>query len=305
MGVDVFSSVWRFARIGALLSLVSVAYADMSVEHSQGTTQVKTPLDTVLTYDLATLDTLDTLGVQVTGLPQAVLPERLKKYRSDKYINIGSLFEPDYEVVASLQPDLIVIANRSSKAYKDLSALAPTIDLTVWGDGFIDQFKSITRTLGRLFDKSDIVEQRLKVLDQDIARTKKLAKSSGKSLIIMTNGGKLSAYGKGSRFGWLHTELGFEPAVAEFKKGPHGDPISFEYLLDVDPDVIFVVDRDGAIDVANGAARATLDNDLVKRTKAYKNNRIIYLDSANWYVVVSGLSTVEQMVAEVAKGVSN
>lgn len=300
-----FSSVWRFAQVSAFLSLVSLAHADVTIEHSQGNTQVKTPLNNVLTYDLATLDTLDTLGIKVTGLPQAVLPERLKKYSSDEYINIGSLFEPDYEIVASLQPDLIVVANRSSKAYKDLSALAPTIDLTVWGDGFIDQFKSVTRTLGELFDKSEIVEQRLEALDQNIAVTKERAKASGKSLIIMTNGGKLSAYGEGSRFGWLHTELGFEPAVAEFKKGPHGDPISFEYLLDVDPDVIFVVDRDGAIDVSNGAAKATLDNDLVKRTKAYKNNRIIYLDSSNWYVVVSGLSTVEQMVAEVAKGVSN
>lgn len=300
-----FSSVWRFAQVSAFLSLVSLAHADVTIEHSQGNTQVKTPLNNVLTYDLATLDTLDTLGIKVTGLPQAVLPERLKKYSSDEYINIGSLFEPDYEIVASLQPDLIVVANRSSKAYKDLSALAPTIDLTVWGDGFIDQFKSVTRTLGELFDKSEIVEQRLEALDQNIAITKERAKASGKSLIIMTNGGKLSAYGEGSRFGWLHTELGFEPAVAEFKKGPHGDPISFEYLLDVDPDVIFVVDRDGAIDVSNGAAKATLDNDLVKRTKAYKNNRIIYLDSSNWYVVVSGLSTVEQMVAEVAKGVSN
>lgn len=300
-----FSSVWRFAQIGVFLSLVSTAYAEVSVSHSQGITQVKTPLDTVLTYDLATLDTLDTLGVKVSGLPQAVLPERLKKYSSDEYINIGSLFEPDYELVASLQPDLIVVANRSSKAYKDLSAIAPVIDLTVWGDGFIDQFKSVTRTLGKLFDKSEIVEQRLSKLDQDIAATRELAQASGKSLIIMTNGGKLSAYGEGSRFGWLHTELGFEPAVEEFKKGPHGDPISFEYLLDVDPDVIFVIDRDGAIDVSSGAARATLDNDLVKRTKAYKNNRIIYLDSTNWYVVVSGLSTIEQMVAEVADGISN
>lgn len=300
-----FSLVWRFAQVSAFLSFVSVAHADVSVEHSQGTTQVKTPLDNVLTYDLATLDTLDTLGIKVAGLPKSVLPERLKKYSSEEYINIGSLFEPDYEVVASLQPDLVVIANRSSKAYKDLSALAPTIDLTVWGDGFIDQFKATTRTLGELFDKSDIVEKRLSALDQEILATRKLAKTSGNSLIIMTNGGKLSAYGEGSRFGWLHTELGFEPAVVDFKKGTHGDPISFEYLLDVDPDVIFVVDRDGAIDVSNSAARATLDNELVKSTKAYKNNHIIYLDSANWYVVVSGLSTVEQMVAEVMKGISN
>ncbi|MBJ7538335.1 siderophore ABC transporter substrate-binding protein [Marinomonas sp. C1424] len=285
--------------------MISIAHADVVIKHTQGETLVPSLLMTVLTYDLATLDTLDTLGIEVAGLPKATLPERFKKYRSDEYVNVGSLFQPDYEIVASLQPDLIVVANRSSTSYKDLSQLAPTIDLTVWGDGFMDQFKFATRTLGKLFDKSEEVEQRLTRLEQSIEETQTLAKKSGKSLIIMTSGGKLTAYGEGSRFGWLHTELGFEPAVKDLNKGTHGDPVSFEYLLEVDPDVIFVLDRDGAIDISNSAARATLDNDLVKRTQAYKNNRIIYLDSANWYVIVSGLSTVEKMVTEVAQGVSN
>ena len=294
----------RCAQFGFLFSLATASYADVTLSHAQGETKVETPPAKVLTFDLATLDTLDALDIPVVGLPQAIMPERLQKYTTGDYVNIGSLFEPDFELVASMQADLIVVANRSSKSYKDLSALAPTVDLTISTQGFMDSFKSVSRDIGTLFHKTEEVDAHLARIDEKAAAAKKLAKSAGKSLIIMTNGGKLSAYGEDSRFGWIHTELGFEPAVKDFKKGAHGDPISFEYLLDVNPDVLFVVDRDAAVNASKGAARTTLDNDLVKRTKAFQNNRIVYLNSSNWYIVMAGLNTVELMIDEITQGVS-
>ena len=290
--------------LAALFTLTPVQ-ADTVVSHAQGETTLSQPLDTVLTFDIASLDTLDALGVEVAGMPQASLPPRLSHYRDDAYTNIGSLFEPDFETVASLQPDLIIVANRSSTAYDDLSKLAPTIDMTVWGEGFLEQFNTTTRNLAAIFNKTDEVEQRLGALDTRIEHARSLAADAGDSLIVMTSGGKLTAYGPGSRFGWIHDDLGLNSAVTDLEEATHGDPISFEYLLETDPEVIFVIDRDGAIDPANQAARATLDNDLVKRTRAYQNDRIVYLDSVNWYIVMSGLPAVEQMVKEVIAGLSN
>jgi len=300
-------------RHGTLSSLVGLAtailsltaHADITVEHSQGQTALDATPDTVLTYDIATLDSLDALNVDVTGLPQGFVPPRLSEYRGDDYTNIGSLFEPDFETVAALQPDLVVVANRSSKAYGDLSKLAPTVDLTVWGDDYLDQFRDTSRTLGTIFNKTDEVESRLATIDEKVERAQTLAADAGEALIILTNGGKLSAYGPGSRFGWIHDELGLASAVQDLEKGTHGDPISFEYLLETDPDYLFVIDRDGAIDPDQAAARATLDNDLVKQTQAYQNDRIVYLDSVNWYIVMSGLTAVDQMVTEVVTALEN
>ena len=290
--------------LAALLTLAPV-HADTVITHAQGETTLPQRPDTVLTFDIASLDTLDALGVDVAGMPQASLPPRLSHYRDDAYTNIGSLFEPDFETVASLQPDLVIVANRSSAAFDDLSKLAPTIDMTVWGEGFLEQFDTTTRNLATIFDKTDEVEQRLSALDTRIHYARSLAADAGNSLIVMTSGGKLTAYGPGSRFGWIHDDLGLSSAVTDLEEATHGDPISFEYLLETDPEVIFVIDRDGAIDPANQAARATLDNDLVKRTQAYQNDRIVYLDSVNWYIVMSGLPAVEQMVEEVITGLSN
>lgn len=288
----------------ALCALSSVQ-AETVVNHAQGETTLSGQPEAVLTFDIASLDTLDALGVEVDGMPKAFLPPRLSHYSDDRYTNIGSLFEPDFETVASMDPDLIIVANRSSTAYDDLNKLAPTIDMTVWGEGFLDQFKATTRTLAAIFDKTDEAEQRLDALDARVEQARTLAAETGEALVVMTSGGKLTAYGPGSRFGWIHDDLGLATAVTDLEEGTHGDPISFEYLLETDPEVIFVIDRDGAIDPANQAARATLDNDLVKRTRAYQNDRIVYLDSVNWYIVMSGLPAVEQMVEEVIAGLSS
>lgn len=279
-------------------SLSTASLAEITVEHTQGTTTLPATPQTVVTFDIASLDTLDSLGVEVIGLPQAFVPERLSQYRSDDYTNIGSLFEPDFETLAALQPDLIIIANRSSEAYGDLSKLAPTIDLTVWGAPFLDQVRNRITILGEIFGQEDQVAQRLAELDADINATRQLAQEAGTGLIIMTSGGRVSVYGPGSRFGWLHDELGVKPAIEDVEAATHGDPVSFEFLLETNPDYLFVIDRDAAIN--NGAAaQATLDNDLVKQMDAVKNDRVTYLDSVNWYIVMSGLTATSQMVEEV------
>ncbi|PTY38302.1 iron ABC transporter substrate-binding protein [Saccharospirillum sp. MSK14-1] len=270
----------------------------MTIEHAQGTTTLDATPETVVTFDIASLDTLDTLGIDVAGLPQDFVPERLSKYRGDDYTNVGSLFEPDFETLAALQPDLIIVANRSSAAYDDLSKIAPTIDMTVWGAGYLDQLRDRVTTLGEIFSHQNDVAEHLSELDANVEATRELAADAGTALIILTSGGRISAYGPGSRFGWLHDELGVKPVIEDVEAATHGDPVSFEFLLDTNPDYLFVIDRDSAIN-AGDAARATLDNDLVQQMDAVKNDRVTYLDSVNWYIVMSGLTATSEMVNEV------
>lgn len=279
-------------------SLSTASLAEITVEHAQGTTTLEATPETVVTFDIASLDTLDTLGIEVVGLPQDFVPERLSKYRGDNYTNVGSLFEPDFETLAALQPDLIIVANRSSAAYDDLSKIAPTIDMTVWGAGYLDQLRDRVTTLGEIFDHQDEVADHLNELNAKVEATRALAEDAGTALIILTSGGRVSAYGPGSRFGWLHDELGVKPVIEDVEAATHGDPVSFEFLLETNPDTLFVIDRDSAIN-AGEAARATLDNDLVKQMDAVQNDRVTYLDSVNWYIVMSGLTATSEMVAEV------
>ena len=275
------------------------------IEHAQGKLSLNEVPTRVVTFDLASLDTLDALNVDVLALPIKSVHDRLAKYREKPYINAGSLFEPDYETVAALEPDLVIVATRSSPAFKLLNSIAPTIDLSVWGDGFIQQFKERSATLAAIFARQSIYKKRLQQIDAKIERVRSFSKDAGKALIILTNGGKISAYGPGSRFGWLHYELGFASALASDDPeqasniGTHGDPISFEFIHEMNPEWLFVVDRDAAVGSAQGAARALLDNPIIKRTQAYQSGQIVYLNPMNWYVIAAGLNAVDESVSEV------
>lgn len=290
------------ALLSSLLSLsfFSIsALAATTIDHHQGTQNFDTIPQKVITFDLASLDTMDSIGVDIFGLPKDFANGHLEKFKDDKYVNVGSLFEPDYEVVAASEPDLVIISGRSSNAYDGLSDIAPTIDLTITGVDFLDQFKASSRKLAAIFDKESAIEKQFAELDQKVNEVKNLAKNSGNALFILTNGGKVTAYGSGSRFGWLHDDLGIEPVIKDIKEATHGDPVSFEFILEANPDWIFVLDRDSAIGRSQGAAKTLLDNELIHMTKASKNNQIVYLNGFNWYILAGGMTATMESVDEV------
>jgi iron complex transport system substrate-binding protein len=286
------------AVIAALALAGTALAADITVKHAQGETTLAVPPKTVLTYDIATLDTLDALGVDIAGLPGTNLPAYLAKYGDDRYLKVGSLFEPDYEAVAAAQPDLVVVAGRSSRAYGELSKLAPTIDLSNDWPRFADAIKENSRTLGAIFDKSAEVEAMIKALDEKIDAIRAKAPGAGKAMVLLTNAAEVTTYGPSSRFGWIFDTLGFTPATGKIIPEPHGDIVSFEYILEADPDWIFVIDRDSATGTASSAA--ILDNELVNEVKAVRQGHVVSLDPVRAYIVNGGLPAFTALVDQVA-----
>lgn len=295
-------------RILAIVVLVGAAAPTLAqeivVHHAQGETVLPDRPKAVLTFDLAALDTLDALGVEVAGVPGSNIPDYLEKYRSGRYVKIGSLFEPDYEAVHAAHPDLIIVAGRSAPRYAELAKIAPTIDLTIAPEAFIEGAKRNAVTLGEIFGKEAEAAAFVSDLDAGIAALRKKVHGAGKALIVMTNGGKITAYGSGSRFGWVHDDLGIEPAVADVAAATHGEAISFEFLLETDPEWLIVIDRDAAVGSAGAAARQTLDNELVAATAAARKGRIVYVDTVRWYLVGGGLASLRSMVEELAAAFS-
>ena len=114
----------------------------------------------------------------------------------------------------------------------------------------------------------------------------------------MANDGALSAYGPGSRFGVVHQEMGFPPADPKIEVATHGQNIAFEYLISVDPDYLLVIDRAATVG-GSISAKQVLDNPLVRMTSAYKNDRILYLNSQVWYVASGGLTATKLMLADI------
>jgi iron complex transport system substrate-binding protein len=274
--------------------------ADIVVKHAQGETTVAENPQKVISFDFATIDTLEALGVEIAGLPGSNLPEYLSRYADEKYLKVGTLFEPDYEAVAAAAPDLIIVAGRSSGAYPELAKIAPTIDLSNDWANFEASIKSNSKILGEIFGKTAEVDAMIASLDGKIAAIKAKAPEAGKGLVVLTNAAEVTSFGPGSRFGWIHDSLGIVPA-AEAKAETHGDAISFEFILEANPDWLFVIDRDAA--TGEGSSAAILDNELVNQTNAVKNGHVVNIDPVRSYIINGGLPAFTTLVDQVGTAI--
>ncbi|WP_102347891.1 siderophore ABC transporter substrate-binding protein [Bacillus sp. Marseille-P3661] len=268
---------------------------ELTFTHKLGETTLKTNPEKVVVFDFGILDSLDKLGIEVTGVPQANIPSYLEKYEDAKYENVGGLKEPDFEKIASIGPDLIIISARQADMYEELSEIAPTMYFDIDYANYMESFAANMNILGEIYQKEDEVAAELAAINEMVAPVKEKASATGETaLVVLANAGNISAYGPGSRFGIVHDELGFAPADADIEVSTHGQNVSFEYILEKNPDYLFVIDRDAAVGTES-SAKQTIENDLVKKTNAYKNGNIIYLDPNYWYLSGGGLISVSEM----------
>lgn len=274
----------------------------VTVTHAQGETKVAMLPEVVLSYDIASVDTLQALDVKIAGLPErAAAGDYID---TDGVETIGSLFEPDYEKVNSMQPDLIIVAARSQEAFGDLSKIGPTIDMTFGPGDFLGNLESNTIVLATIFDKVDDASAVMESIRQRADALAETAAGAGTGLVVMASGGSVTALAPGSaragRGALIYETLGFKPPVADLETATHGEPISFEFLLEHDPDGLFVIDRDQATGAEDGQpAEQVLDNDLMHQTSAWKNDKIVYLNPFDWYIVTgAGLNSAQRMLEE-------
>lgn len=289
----------------ALVSLPVFAFAQtVEVETAAGPATVPALPETVVALDLAAIDALNALGIEVDGVPDrtpAYLAEAMAKGE-----RVGTLHEPDFEALAVMAPDLIIAGGRSQVQVKPLSAIAPTIDMTIRGLDMLGQAEARVTAYGTIFGIEDKAAALNAALEAKVAAGRAAVEGRGNALILLTNGGKVSAYGDDSRFGWLHSALGWPEAFPEIKAETHGEAVSFEFIADVNPDWLIVVDRGAAVGQEGEAAAVTLDNPLIAGTTAGKEGQIVYLDSARLYLVGGGvesmMGTVDEVIAAMEAG---
>lgn len=276
--------------------------AELTFKHALGETMVKKNPQKVVVFDFGSLDTLDKLGVEIAALPKGSIPSYLSKYSDAKYEDIGDMFEPDFEKINSLSPDLIIVSGRQQEIYEELSKIAPTLYVAVDNANYLQSFTENVKTLGEIFGKETEVDAELATINADIQKLHDAAAATQKkALVILANEGKISAYGTGSRFGVIHDVFGFTPADANIEVSTHGQSVSYEYVLEKNPDYLFVIDRGAVVKSENGQAspaKEAVENDLVKKTNAFKEGKIVYLDPNYWYLSGGGLISVSEMIKE-------
>lgn len=257
----------------------------------------------IVAFDYGALDTISALGSEskVVGLPKSNLPEILHPFADAKYANVGNLFEPNFELLFTLKPDLIIVSGRAAAKIPELRKLAPTIYVEVKNEDYYNSFKANTTLLGKILNKDELVKQKLAEVDTKLDALAEKSKSSNKNaLIALYTSGKVSVYGPKSRFGVLHQAFGIRPADPNIQESNNGQVITFEFFKKTDPDYIFVIDRAKIIGEET-LAQSFFDNDVVKSTKAYKSKGLIFLNTEIWYTVSGGIQSMTHMIEEISK----
>lgn len=254
--------------------------------------QTKVPVNpkTWAVFDVAAADTLNALGVKPAGTVAKVYVDYLDEFKADA-ATVGTLFEPDYEALAALGPDLIIAGGRSSEAVPQMARIAPTIDMTVWEDT-IGQAQDRLEAYGKIFQKEAEAAALKEKFNAKLDAAKAAMANKGTALMVMTNGPKISAYGSSGRYGYLFDALGLEEAVENVEEATHGEAISFEFIREANPDILIVLDRLTAIGRDGQNAQVTLDNALVRETNAWKKGNVVYLDGARVYIAGGGITAL-------------
>lgn len=200
------------------------------------------------------------------------------------------------------EPDVIFIGGRLSSSYDALSEIAPVVYLSTDTEiGVVESVRKNASTIASMFGLEDQVEELMADFDGRIEALHTFAE--GKTAIVgMCTSGSFNILGDDGRCSIIGREIGFENigVMDEETTSTHGNESSFELVVELNPDYMFVLDRDAAIGT-DGAqlAQEIVENELVMETDAYKNGQIVYLEhSAVWYTAEGGVTALDLMLAD-------
>ena len=255
--------------------------------------------------DMASLDILNSLGVsdRVVGSATTKLPYLSDIVNAENVENLGTIKEADLEAVMACEPDVIFIGGRLSKNYDALSEIAPVVYLSTDSElGVVESVRKNAGIVASMFGLEDKVDELMSGFDARIATLAEAAKDKT-AIVGMCTSGSFNVMGNDGRCSIIGREIGFENVGvdANIDTATHGNEASFEFVVKQNPQYIFVLDRDAAIN-AEGAqlARDIMENELVMGLDAYKEGHVVYLaNPAVWYTAEGGVTALDIMLSDI------
>ncbi|MEK3963884.1 AraC family transcriptional regulator [Paenibacillus sp. FSL H7-0323] len=235
-----------------------------------------------IVYHGETLGDLLALGVKPIGGDEAFARNSVYKHRLKKLANVG--FPLDPQLTASLNPDLIILANSDERAYRAVSGIAPTLTF--------DSFASLDnrmRTLGSWLGKQREAEAWLESFTIKNAAmwqhlyTTTLQVGETASALVYDHGDHLYAMGMSGFSTALYAPCGLQPT--EEIQAILDEELGF---AEVDPtrlpayagDHIFMLIPERKD--SRAAMERLLDSSLWNNLPAVRQGHVYLLDGSKW-----------------------
>lgn len=272
----------------------------------------------IAVLDMPALDIVDALGMgdRIVGSAKVTI-EYLTDYNPDDsngaIMNLGTVKTADLEKVAACEPDIIFIGGRLSSIYADLEAIAPVVYLGVdYEKGVVESTKYNAQTIASIFGKEAEVDAMFTDFQPRIDSLNTVLNEKN-VLLGMYNSNALGLMDTQSQLNIIANELGANnlgETVGEVDKATHGEEASWETIITLNPEYLFILDRSTATgDAEEGVlgAREVIENDLIKELDVYKDNKIVYfIDHANvWYTSTGGVQALDTMLADLESALLN
>ena len=290
----------KFAALAAVFALTLTGCANTNSEDGQretgkaegetvqitdihGTVTVPVNPKRVVALDNRTFETLADWGIELAAVPKGVMPTD-SPYVSDESVqDIGNHSDPNLEIIAAVDPELVIVGQRFANFYDDIKELVPNavvIDLNfdvsaeaaTPGENLVNGLKSSTIALGEIFDKNTEAKKLVSDFDQAIEDGKAAYNGTDTIISVVVSGGEIgfSAPRYGRVWGPMYDVFGWTSAleVGGSTSDHAGDDISVEAIAQSNPDWLFVLDRDAAVSSVSDAVPA---QDVINNSPALQN----------------------------------
>lgn len=231
--------------------------------------------DTVIVSSVAVVQILDALEVEMAGVPTSSyeLPESVKDAA-----RIGNPMEPDMEVIASLEPTVIVSVDTLSadldEQFKTIGAESFFVNLSSY-DGLKE---SITK-LGERFDKKEKAEEIVANFEAKEAEISTLleGKESPSVLIIFGASGNFMVASEDTYVGDLVKRVGGKNVITDAPAA--FSPVDMEYLASQNPEYILFMAHANPEESLAAFKQEMETNVAWQSFDAFKNDKIIALET--------------------------
>jgi len=171
--------------------------------------------------------------------------------------------------------------------------------------GVVESTKDNAKTIASIFGKEDEIDAKMNGFQTRIDALKTVLDEKN-VLLGMYNSNALGLMDTESQLNLIAKELGAKnlgETVGEVEKATHGEEASWETIITLNPEYMFILDRStatGAADEGILGAREVIENDLIKELDVYKEGKIVYLiEHANvWYTSTGGIQALDTMLAD-------
>ena len=272
----------------------------------------------IAVLDMATLDILDALelGDRIVG-SAAVSIDYLKQYDPDSsggsIVNLGTVKTADLEKVALSDPDIIFIGRRLASIYSELQQIAPVVYLDInYERGVVESTMENAAIIASMFGKEENVDAMFADFQTRIDILKGIM--TGKNVLLgMYNGNALGLMDSNAQFNIITKELGalnLGETVGAEEKASHGEEASWETVIQLNPEYLFILDRNSAVGTGGEGipgVQEMIENDLIKELDVYKDGKIVYIiDNATvWYTAIGGIHALDVMLADLENSLLN